>query len=311
MLADNAADAGLEWRGGPAVERREVALPDGRAVSSIVWGADPQVVFLHGGGQNAHTWDTVVLAMGLDALAVDLPGHGHSRRDPASAAAIYDPVQLADDVAVAIRQLAPQAQLVAGMSLGGLTSIVLAARHPELVRRVAVVDVTPGVTLAKAATMGPAAGPAPESFATREEIVERTVGADPTRVPEVTRAGRDPQHPAAPERPLDLASRSPCTRRRGLRPRSRWRPGRAGGIASSCRARPTADPDSLPLPRALGGRVRPSRSRSSWSSAPGRGWSTRPTRRSWYVAGRPPRWSRSTTPATGSRATSRWSWRPR
>jgi pimeloyl-ACP methyl ester carboxylesterase len=183
MLADNAADAGLEWRGAPPVERREVVLSDGRAVSSIVWGSDPQVVFLHGGGQNAHTWDTVVLAMGLDALAVDLPGHGHSRRDPGSMAAIYDPVDLATDVAVAIRQHAPNARLVTGMSLGGLTSIVLASRHPELVPRVAVVDVTPGVTLAKAATMGPAAGPAPESFATLEEIVERTVGADPNRVP--------------------------------------------------------------------------------------------------------------------------------
>ncbi len=183
MLADNAADAGLEWRGAPPVERREVVLPGGRPVSSIVWGSDPQVVFLHGGGQNAHTWDTVVLAMGLDALAVDLPGHGHSPRDPDSVAAIYDPVDLATDVAVAIRQLAPNARLVTGMSLGGLTSIVLASRHPELVPRVAVVDVTPGVTLAKAATMGPAAGPAPESFATVEEIVERTVGADPKRVP--------------------------------------------------------------------------------------------------------------------------------
>ena len=36
------------------------------------------MVFLHGGGQNAHTWDTVILGLGLPALAVDLPGHGRS-----------------------------------------------------------------------------------------------------------------------------------------------------------------------------------------------------------------------------------------
>ena len=51
--------------------------------SAIVWGdGDPEVVFLHGGGQNAHTWDSVVLALGRPALAIDLPGHGRSdRRD--------------------------------------------------------------------------------------------------------------------------------------------------------------------------------------------------------------------------------------
>jgi pimeloyl-ACP methyl ester carboxylesterase len=189
MLADNAADAGLAWNGAPAVERREVTLDRGRVVSSILWGADPQLVFLHGGGQNAHTWDTVVLAMGLDALAVDLPGHGHSPRDPGSVAAIYDPVELAADVSVAIRALAPNAQLVTGMSLGGLTSIVLASRHADLVRKVAVVDVTPGVTMAKAATMSPAAGAAPESWATLEELIERTVGADPSRIPSSLRRG--------------------------------------------------------------------------------------------------------------------------
>jgi pimeloyl-ACP methyl ester carboxylesterase len=189
MLADNAADAGLDWQGSPPVERRAVTLGDGREVSSILWGTDPQVVFLHGGGQNAHTWDTVVLAMGVDALAVDLPGHGHSARDPRADAAIYDPVALAADVAVAVRALAPGARLVTGMSLGGLTAVVLASRQADLVRRVAVVDVTPGVTLAKAATMGPAAGPAPESFATLEEIVERTVGSDPRRAPSSLRRG--------------------------------------------------------------------------------------------------------------------------
>ena len=38
----------------------------------------PRIIFLHGGGQNAHTWDTVIVGLGEPALAVDLPGHGHS-----------------------------------------------------------------------------------------------------------------------------------------------------------------------------------------------------------------------------------------
>ena len=38
----------------------------------------PQVLLIHGWAQNAHTWDTVALALGRPLLAVDLPGHGHS-----------------------------------------------------------------------------------------------------------------------------------------------------------------------------------------------------------------------------------------
>ena len=33
---------------------------------------------MHGGAQNAHTWDTVALALDRPLVAVDLPGHGHS-----------------------------------------------------------------------------------------------------------------------------------------------------------------------------------------------------------------------------------------
>ena len=65
------------------VSRTSVRVPDGRRVSALVWGDGPaesvELVFVHGGSQNAHTWDTTIMAMGCPAaLAVDLPGHGHS-----------------------------------------------------------------------------------------------------------------------------------------------------------------------------------------------------------------------------------------
>ncbi len=48
-------------------------------LSALRWGtAEPELVFLHGGAQNAHTWDTVALALNRPLLAIDLPGHGHS-----------------------------------------------------------------------------------------------------------------------------------------------------------------------------------------------------------------------------------------
>ena len=115
-------------------------------MSALLWGtASPEIVFVHGGAQNAHTWDTVALALGRSALAVDLPGHGHSdggrtrprspqrRRHRASRSSI-----------------SRRGAVVVGMSLGGLTSIALAARRPDLVRKLMLVDVTPGVDRGKA-----------------------------------------------------------------------------------------------------------------------------------------------------------------
>lgn len=79
-----------------------------------------RVAFLHGGGQNAHTWDTVILGLGLPALAIDLPGHGHSEwREDGD----YGPKLNAASVEPVIRELAPEADLVVGMSLGGLTAM--------------------------------------------------------------------------------------------------------------------------------------------------------------------------------------------
>jgi pimeloyl-ACP methyl ester carboxylesterase len=177
LFRQNADEAGLAWTGPPAVERVAVDRPEGQ-VSALRWGhGDPELVLLHGGAQNAHTWDTVALALDRPLLAIDLPGHGHSSWWPGSA---YHPGRLADTVAAVVARLAPNAAAVVGMSLGGLTSFVLAARHPDLVRRVAVVDVTPGTDRRKSAAITNFVQ-GPESFASFEEILERTVAHNPTR----------------------------------------------------------------------------------------------------------------------------------
>ncbi len=62
---------------------------------------------LHGGAQNAHTWDTVAMALGGPLVALDLPGHGHS--DGGRNGSV-DVASNAEDVAVAIRALAPNAR---------------------------------------------------------------------------------------------------------------------------------------------------------------------------------------------------------
>jgi len=127
----------------PLTPRRiEVETAPGQTLSGILWGDAPEIVFLHGGGQNAHTWDTVVLALGKSAVAFDAPGHGHSywREDRD-----YGPWKNAEAQATAIAKLAPNAKAVVGMSLGGATTIRLASTRPDLVRKAVIVDVTPQV----------------------------------------------------------------------------------------------------------------------------------------------------------------------
>jgi pimeloyl-ACP methyl ester carboxylesterase len=116
----------------------------GHRISGLRWGRRrPKVVLLHGGSLNAHAWDAVLLLGGLDALALDLPGHGHSDwfDDP-----LYLPEELADVVAPAIEALAATPVTLAGHSLGGLTALALAATRPDLVDRLVLVDATPGST---------------------------------------------------------------------------------------------------------------------------------------------------------------------
>jgi len=180
LFHENAEEYGLAFdrEHPPTVRRASVEAPSGHQISALVWGdGDPEVVFLHGGAQNAHTWDTVAIALDRPLLAIDLPGHGHSQWRSAKD---YRPQLIADDIAHTIATLAPGASTLVGMSLGGLTAIATVARRPRLVERLVVIDVTPGVNREKASVVTNfIAGP--ESFASFDEILERTVLFNPTR----------------------------------------------------------------------------------------------------------------------------------
>jgi pimeloyl-ACP methyl ester carboxylesterase len=186
LFHENAAEFGISYDGPPAVRRTAVEVGGGQMISALVWGTDaPELVLVHGGAQNAHTWDTVALALRRPLVAVDLPGHGHSspRDDHA-----YWPHENAQAVETALRELAPEARLLVGMSLGGLTSIALADRAPDLVRELALVDVTPGVNHEKSTAIAQFID-GPETFATFDEILERTIAFNPTRTESSLRRG--------------------------------------------------------------------------------------------------------------------------
>jgi pimeloyl-ACP methyl ester carboxylesterase len=186
MFHENAEEFGLPYDGPPTVRRERTDLGDGRQLSSLVWGTEaPELVFLHGGAQNAHTWDTVALALDRPLIAIDLPGHGHSDGGRHGSLDVYENAQ---DVAKVIRALAPDAVAVIGMSLGGVTTLALLDAEPELVPAAVLVDITPGVTAEKSKAIS-AFVQGPESFASFDELLARTIEHNPTRTESSLRRG--------------------------------------------------------------------------------------------------------------------------
>jgi len=186
MFGENISEYGLEVSSTPQVRRISTELSDGRTISALKWGSgEPRLVLVHGSGQNAHTWDTVALALNVPLIAVDLPGHGHSSwRDDTT----YSPQGMAEDLAVVIQQHAANAVAIVGMSLGGLTCLALASAHPNLVPHLVLVDITPGVTSKKAkAVLDFINGP--QSFASFDELFARTKEHNPTRSESSLRRG--------------------------------------------------------------------------------------------------------------------------
>jgi pimeloyl-ACP methyl ester carboxylesterase len=189
LFHENAAEFGLPYDGPPTVRREFVSVDGDRRLSALIWGDDPpELVLLHGGSQNAHTWDTVALALGRPLAAVDLPGHGHSDGPGTRSGRQLSAWGNAEDVAAAIRSLAPDARAVVGMSLGGLTTIALTDVAPDLVRKVVLVDVTPGVNPAKARQITDFVN-GPPSFASFDELLQRTIQFNPTRTQSSLRRG--------------------------------------------------------------------------------------------------------------------------
>jgi pimeloyl-ACP methyl ester carboxylesterase len=95
----------------------------------------PSVVFVHGAAN-----DHGVFALqsryfawhGMNAVAVDLPGHGRSRGDPLASVEA-----LADWLHGVINALGVGDASLVGHSLGSLAALECAARYPERVRRLA------------------------------------------------------------------------------------------------------------------------------------------------------------------------------
>ncbi len=190
LFHENAAEYDLPFGDEPAVRREAVEVEPGRSLSALVWGeGDPEIVLLHGGAQNAHTWDTVALALRPRSLvAIDLPGHGHSDGPGTAQREQRGATAAAHDVAVVIRALAPKASCIVGMSYGGLTTLALTAIAPELVPRLLLVDVLPGLKPEQGRHITEFVN-GPVTFPSFDEILARTMQFNPNRSESSLRRG--------------------------------------------------------------------------------------------------------------------------
>lgn len=99
-----------------------------------VHGDGPPLVLLHGSWSNAKRWEAIVapLAQEFQVIRYDRRGHTRSERPEGGRTRSQDE----DDLAAVIERFAGGSAHVVGNSFGGLTSLGLATRRPELLRGV-------------------------------------------------------------------------------------------------------------------------------------------------------------------------------
>ncbi|MCK6527420.1 alpha/beta fold hydrolase [Myxococcota bacterium] len=123
----------------PVVEERDVPVAGGVRLSCHLAGSGPPTVLLHGFPESWRSFDLQIppLSSRLHLAVPDLRGYGGSDK-PAGG---YDLDTLADDVHGLIRALWPgRAARVVGHDWGGAIAFALAARHPDVVDRLAILN---------------------------------------------------------------------------------------------------------------------------------------------------------------------------
>jgi pimeloyl-ACP methyl ester carboxylesterase len=149
------------------------------------WGGNGHpILFLHGGGINAHTWDVVCLMLRerYHCIALDQRGHGDSEWSPAID---YGVATQVGDVEGFIEKLGLANPVLVGQSMGGLNSIAYAIRHSAKMKGLVVVDVGPEINSAGTQRIREfSSTPELESL---EAFLERAVKFNPIRDPRVLR----------------------------------------------------------------------------------------------------------------------------
>lgn len=154
-----------------------ILLPEDRVIKIgdlslhyLDWGnrnAVP-IVLLHGLCATAHYWDFFARNMTnkYRLIVVDQRGHGNS-----DWAESYGPRDYVLDLEVFIDSLKLTEFVLIGHSMGGINAIIYAARHPDQVSALVIVDIGPEIADAGIERMERERASEPEAFGSEEEAI--------------------------------------------------------------------------------------------------------------------------------------------
>ena len=143
---------------------------DNLSLHYLDWGNTDAVpiVLLHGLCGNAHCWDFFARSVANEyrLIAVDQRGHGDS-----DWAESYGPRDYVLDLEAFVDNLKLSQFVLIGHSMGGINAIIYAARHPEQVSALIIVDIGPEIAAAGIERMERERASEPEAFGSEEEAI--------------------------------------------------------------------------------------------------------------------------------------------
>src|SRR6185503_4778581 len=149
---------------------------NGLRLRCLDWGGEGRtpLLLLHGFTGHAHAWDTLSIALQphFHVYALDQRGHGES--DPAE---VYNPVVAFDDINGVLAELGLTTLTVIGLSMGGRNAMYFAAKRPEAVRRLVIVDIGPEIS--KKMSQAPPGPPEPETWDSIEQAAQHLLRGNP------------------------------------------------------------------------------------------------------------------------------------
>lgn len=150
------------------------------------WGNEhlPHLVLLHGGSLTAHTWDmaSLILRDRYHVVALDQRGHGDTGWTPDDQLDRDNGDLMLEDTKAFIDHLGYEHLTLCGMSMGGMNAIRYAARYPEKLDALVIVDIAP-VTMSIGLVEMEQFRQDTETMSRFEDFLERAVHFNPQRKP--------------------------------------------------------------------------------------------------------------------------------
>jgi N-formylmaleamate deformylase len=116
----------------PVAWQEHDVVVDGRRLHLRRGGTGQAVVCLHGVGDDGTCFEVIARDLAGDHEVVLPDARGHGRSDPAGRDGDYRAAAQADDLAGLVRELGLERPVLLGHSMGALTALVAATRHPSL-----------------------------------------------------------------------------------------------------------------------------------------------------------------------------------